>query len=146
MCRVGVDGEIHGEVEEAVDILLASRDGSKLLSIQVKTRWSGCRRRWYGHEVWQWDVGAKAVGKHSRNLWYAFVDFAEDANSKPAVFLVPSIWVAKTVGADWSRKIYPLKIECESLCRERWDLIEKYFDDEKDAIQWATTIPAVAKF
>jgi len=128
-----------------VDIMVASEGGSSLLSLQVKTRWSGCRCRWYKREVWQWDVGAGAVGRHSPNLWYAFVDLKESVDEKPDVFLVPSLWVSHIVGADWSRKIFPLKIECEPLCKERWDWIQKFFDGDEDAKSWATTVPKEAR-
>ena len=128
-----------------VDIIAASGEGSSLLSVQVKTRWAGCRCKWYGHEVWQWDVGAAAVGRHSPNLWHAFVDFHQEVVGKPTVFLVPSLCVAETVKADWTRKIYPLKIEREPLCKERWDLIQKYFNRDSEALNWSTTVPSQAK-
>jgi hypothetical protein len=128
-----------------VDILVASPDGSGSLSLQVKARWSGCRCKWYGHEVWQWDVGAGAVGLHSPTLWYAFVEFENQVDVRPTVFLVPSLWVADTIRADWTRMIYPLKIECEKLCKERWDLIPKFLAGDPDALAWATTMPPEAK-
>ena len=129
-----------------VDIVVASGNGARLLSLQVKTRWSGCRCKWYGHDVWQWDAGAGAVGHHSPSFWYALVDMREKENERPDVFLVPSIWVATTIGADWTRKIYPLKTACELLCRERWDWVKKFLEDDPAAMQWATTIPPEAQW
>lgn len=129
-----------------VDIIAAKADGSSALSIQVKSRWSGCRCRWYKHEVWQWDVGKGAVGHSSERLLYALVDYAESETVHPSVFLVPSKWVAETVGADWSRFIFPLRVECEKLTRERWDLLLGLLDNQADAIAWATSVPQEAKF
>lgn len=129
-----------------VDIIAARADGSNALSIQVKSRWAGCRCRWYRHEVWQWDVGRGAVGRSSERLLYAFVDYAESESTHPSVFLVPSKWVAETVGADWSRFIFPLRVECEKLTRERWDLLQGLLDSQSEAVAWASAVPPEARF
>jgi hypothetical protein len=129
-----------------VDIIASKADGSGAVSIQVKSRWSGCRRRWYKNEVWQWDVGKDAIRHSTPKLVYALVDYDECGSSQPTVFLVPSLWIEKTVGADWSRFIFPLRVECESLCRERWDLLIGLMDEPPlpESQAWATKVPSEA--
>ena len=130
-----------------VDVLVASGDGKNLISVQVKTsRWAHRNKR-YGFEVHEWDVGASSIGRSGENSWYAFVDLRQnDSGWDPQVFLVPSLWVSDFVKPDHSRKMYLLKSAVSALCLERWDLIGKYFDRDKEAIAWATTIPEEAKW
>ena len=60
-----------------VDVLVSSGDGSSQISLQLKTsRWAYRRKRW-GHEAYEWEVGSSAVGRHSTSHWYAFVDLQE---------------------------------------------------------------------
>ena len=89
-----------------VDIIAASADGAKSISIQVKTSQDAYRRSRYGREGCEWDVGASVIGKVSPNLWYAFVDLKLGSVYEPDVYIVPSFWVGNFVKADWSRKMY----------------------------------------
>jgi hypothetical protein len=100
-----------GDVPD-VDVVVANTDGSRLLSIQVKTsRWAYRSKR-YGYELREWDVGGSAVGRYSPNLWYAFVDLQEsDPGCNPLVFVVPSLWVSNFVKAEWGRKMYMLRLD-----------------------------------
>ncbi len=130
-----------------VDILVASNDGSIMLSLQVKTSRYAHRPRRYGFEVREWDVGSSAVGHFSESFWYAFVDLQEEPNlsRNPIVFLVPSLWVGNFIKADFSRKMFLLRSQLWELCRERWDLIEGYLSGDPKTKEWCTTIPEMAK-
>jgi hypothetical protein len=83
-----------------VDILVAAPDGTKSISLQVKTATEA--RRWRGQGVdravveLQWTLGPKAA-KHARQgLFYVFVDLKSLAPAEvPDVYIVPSSWVKK---------------------------------------------------
>lgn len=129
-----------------VDILVSSPDGAKLLAFQVKTAVWAHRPKRYGHELREWDVGESAVGRANDSLWYAFVDLQEEtADGKaiwsPKVYLVPSLWVASIVTADYSRKIYFLRHELWPACEERWDRIDGYFSGHEETLAWVQTVP-----
>jgi hypothetical protein len=79
-----------------VDILVASEDGRKALSIQVKTaRWAQRWRKKTGKLVeLQWTLGRKAAKQGNPRLLYAFVDLKELSPSEvPDVYIIPSEWV-----------------------------------------------------
>lgn len=60
-----------GDVPD-VDVIVATADGSRLLSLQVKTaRWAYRSKR-YGYELREWEVGSSAVDRSAEGLWYAF--------------------------------------------------------------------------
>lgn len=88
-----------------VDILVAAPDGSKSVSLQVKTATEA--RRWRGHgdsravKELQWTLGRRAA-KHARTgLFYAFVDLKSFARDEvPDVYIIPSIWI-KEYSAPW---------------------------------------------
>jgi hypothetical protein len=126
-----------------VDVLVASPDGSRLLSLQVKTSTWAHRTKHYVKNVRQWDVGQSAVGRSNDNLWYAFVDLREQSGStwNPVAYLVPSGWVSALVQKDFSRKVYFFRHELWPLCEERWDRVQKYFDSDPDTLEWVGTIP-----
>lgn len=130
-----------------IDILVSSSDGTKQIAIQVKTSRNAYRPKKHGHQIWEWDVGFSAINRKGENLWYAFVDLQESANGwSPQVFLVPSLWVSNYVKPEHSRKMYLLMGTAKHLTHERWDLIEKYLQGQKEAIDWATTYPEEAKW
>src|SRR5207247_3894884 len=91
----------------SVDVLASSSDGKHMLSFQVKTaRNAYCQNR-YGHEGFEWDVGAGVIGKYREAFWYALVDLREQNDAwNPTLFFVPSRWVAEFVKPDWSRFRY----------------------------------------
>ncbi len=130
-----------------VDVLVAASDGSRLLSLQVKTsRWAHRPRR-YGHEVREWDVGVGALASPSPSVWYSFVDLQEEGdNRNPRVFLVPSVWVHDYVKPDHSRKMYILLASAFSLVEERWDRVSDYLSGKPGARRWATSIPKRARW
>ena len=126
----------------SVDVIASSSDGSRALSFQVKTSRSAYRAKRYGHEGFEWDVGASVIGKHSETFWYAFVDLREeDGICSPRTYLVPSRWVAEFVKPDWSRYMYFLPSSASDLTAERWDLVLGYMAGEPEAILWATSWP-----
>ena len=75
------------------DLLVSSLDGSKSLTLQVKTTMWASRTRGRGelkrpHHL-EWDVGLSSATLNSRNLWFAFVDLRE-FEELPDVYIVPS--------------------------------------------------------
>ena len=126
----------------SVDVLASSSDGKHTISFQVKTSRNAYRGNRYGHEGYEWDVGASVIGKHYQSFWYAFIDLQDSEEGwAPTVFFVPSRWVAEFVKPEWSRKMYFLPTRVKNLTSERWDLVEKYLAGEQSAIDWANTWP-----
>ncbi|HEY8505905.1 MAG TPA: hypothetical protein VIL46_15075 [Gemmataceae bacterium] len=92
-------GLTYGNAQN-VDILVASPDGSRALSIQVKTAWKarrdrgrdGCRAP---HHL-EWTLGRKAAKIRHDNFFFAFVDLRKLRKDKiPDVYIVPAVVVAK---------------------------------------------------
>jgi hypothetical protein len=125
-----------------VDVLVASVDGSKVLSLQVKTaRWAYRGKR-YGHKLREWDVGG-ADGKSNPNWWYAFVDLQESGQSwTPKVFLVPSLWVGTFVQPRWKRKMFMLPESLWAETEEQWDCIRKFLDGDVSVQKWVGAYPS----
>lgn len=78
----------------SVDILVASRDGSSTISLQVKTSHWALRNRGRGSKKqphhYEWDVGEKSGNLNQRDLFFAFVDLKLGKGELPDVFIVPS--------------------------------------------------------
>jgi len=84
---------------EGIDVLASSLDGSKTVSIQVKTSAAKHRERFSR----SWILSRKHEGIFSDNLFYVFVDLHE-GNQKPDFYVVPSKTVAdyiRTTHRDW---------------------------------------------
>jgi hypothetical protein len=77
----------------SVDILVSNLDGSKLVSLQVKTTMYAMRERGRGEHKkpyeYQWAIGWKSARLDNPNLFFALVDLKEFAEL-PDVFIVPS--------------------------------------------------------
>ena len=78
------------------DVLVCNDDGSRSLTLSVKTshsaeRWSGRTEKRLDHL--EWEIGPGAVGRSSHNLWYALVDL-QKFEKLPDVYFVPSKVVA----------------------------------------------------
>jgi len=136
--------EIHASLTignaPSVDILVASVEGQKSLSIQVKTSRNAYRPCRYGREGYEWDVGASGINKCHENLWYAFVDLMERGDGwQPEVFFVPSYWVGQFVKEDFSRKMFFLPTTANDISREKWDYVSRYLDGDPEIISWATS-------
>lgn len=138
--------QIHASITvgnaPSVDVLAASADGQRSLSIQVKTSRNAYRGNRYGSEGHEWDAGASVIGKRFENLWYAFVDLREDGNQwNPEVFFVPSFWVGDFVKEDFSRRLYFLPSTANDITLEKWDYVKGYLNMDPNITTWATTWP-----
>ena len=138
--------QIHASITignaPSVDIIASSSDGKQSLAIQVKTSRNAYRRKRYGREGCEWDVGPGVIGKKWVSFWYALVDLQESNNSwSPKVFFVPSLWVGDFVKPDFSRKMFFLPTTAHDISLEKWDLVSKFLDGDKGVIDWANTWP-----
>ena len=132
----------------SVDVMASSDDGRRSLSIQVKTSRDAYRKKRHGHTGYEWDVGKSVIGKYSESFWYALIHLHENEKNKwdPKVFFVPSKWVADFVKPTFSRKTYFLASKTDfqlvkDLTFDRWDLVKKYLNGDKEAIDWANNYP-----
>ncbi|NLW92977.1 MAG: aspartate ammonia-lyase [Syntrophomonadaceae bacterium] len=111
---------------ESVDILASNAEGTRSVSIQVKTR-SG--------KAHNWPLNVKAEKISSPNLFYVFVTL-RGAQERPNYFIVPSAKVARTVAeshAAWLKrpgkkgqmhKDTPIRqFRAYESYREKWDLL-----------------------
>ena len=121
-----------------VDVLAAKDDGSRMLSIQVKTARNATKRS-YGDDGYNWDVGKSAVGKFSESLWYAFVDM-EGTGFKPSVYFVPSRWVGLFVEPAFTRKLFFLRKSVADKVRNNWDFVNRYLDGDVEMATWANSL------
>ena len=130
-----------------IDVLASNIDGSRLLSIQVKTSRSAYREKRYGFELCDWDVNARIIDRGSPSLWFAFVDLQENEGTwKPRTFIVPSMWVASFVKPEWSRKRYLLRSSLWDECEERWDRVTRYLaGNDPEIEEWCSTAPDRAR-
>jgi hypothetical protein len=120
-----------------IDLLISSKDGLKSISLQVKTSQGAYRKNRYGAEGYEWDVNAGVIGRHSKEFWFAFVDF-KWIEEEPDVYIIPSLWVAEFVKPDFSRKMYFLPQKAADLTRNKWEIFDKVFDGDKELLEWAT--------
>jgi hypothetical protein len=84
---------------EGIDVLASALDGSKTVSIQVKTSAAKQRERFSR----SWILAKKHEEIFSPKLFYVFVDLQE-GNQKPDFYVVPSKTVAdyiRTTHRDW---------------------------------------------
>lgn len=118
----------------AVDLLVATPDGSRVISIQVKTSTGAWRdrKRKPADSHWEFEVGRKAAEYESDALYYAMVDLRW-GSGEPDVFLMPSKlvaeWARRGIREKWTRHImwiYPGDEyePCEADSKNRWDLIK----------------------
>ncbi len=125
-----------------VDVLASSFYGGNTISFQVKTSRNAYRVNRYGHEGYEWFVGAGAIDNYHHSFWYAFIDLEEKQGEwDPTVFFVPSRWVAGFVKPEWKMKMYFLPTSVNHLTYERWDLVEQFLAGEQSAIDWAKSWP-----
>jgi len=86
---------------EGIDVLASNIDGSKIVSVQVKT--SGAKNR--KNFIRSWILNKKQESIFSDNLFYVFVDLNEE-DKKPDFYIVPSKIVAdyiKTETEKWMK-------------------------------------------
>jgi hypothetical protein len=75
-----------------VDIIVTDRDGGRLCSIQVKTR------RDIGTDG-GWHMKDKHERQSKDRLFFCFVDFGKNQDTRPVVFVIPSSKVAEVLRA-----------------------------------------------
>lgn len=91
-CQLGYIATVTSRNTEGIDLLASSSDGSKTVSIQVKT--SGPENRKSYSRSWM--MQKKHENVFSDNLFYVFVDL-KPGNDKPDFYIVPSLDVAKYI-------------------------------------------------
>ena len=79
-----------------VDIVVTNIEGTRLCSIQVKTR------RAIGSDG-GWHMKAKHETIRADRLFYCFVDFGKTPNDRPTVHVLPSRLVAEVLAASYSK-------------------------------------------
>ena len=116
LSRMGLSAALTTSGTSAIDILV-TKDGSKSISIQVKSSWARTQPR-------QWMIGTKRPHV-SDDLIYIFCNLKEDLEdfSHPEIFIVPSSDVLSL--STWSSKAPLFKIPKgrDSDYLNRWDLI-----------------------
>jgi len=117
LSRLGISAALTTSGSSAVDII-ATINGSKSISIQVKGSWARSQPR-------QWMVG-KHMPTISPDYFYVFCNMSEDIANKsaPEVFVVPSEIVASQ--STWQHSVPLFKIGKgeDSKYLDRWDFIQ----------------------
>ena len=118
------------------DVLISTRSGSGLISLQVKTTASAMRTRGRGENKrphhYEWDIGWSSAGEKHNLLFYALVDlkwFAE----LPDVFIVPSEVIAEYFKAGpegWPRARYHPKIGVMEQYKNNWDILRRSLESQ----------------
>ncbi|HCL6635651.1 TPA: hypothetical protein N2Q63_005337 [Citrobacter freundii] len=116
LSRLGISAALTTSGTSAVDII-ATVNGSKSISIQVKGSWARSQPR-------QWMVG-KHMPAASPDFFFAFCNMSEDINNKeaPEVFLVPSEIVCATSTWHNSAPLFKISKANEEQYLDRWDYI-----------------------
>jgi len=116
LSRLGISAALTTSGTNAVDII-ATINGSKSISIQVKGSWARSAPR-------QWTVGNHSPVT-SPDFFYVFCNMSEDIrnNIGPEIFIVTSKVVKET--STWHHKVPLFKIskDQEQQFKDRWDLI-----------------------
>ena len=114
------------------DLLIASIDGSKTASVQVKTTAWAMRTRGRGNSKkphhYEWDIGWSSAREKHSNLFFALVDLKEFKET-PDVFVVPSSVIHKYFeGGDpqtWRRARYHPEIAEIDPYKNNWSILQK---------------------
>ncbi len=116
LSRLGISAALTTSGSSAVDII-ATIDGSKSISIQVKGSWARSQPR-------QWMVG-KHMPAASPDFFYVFCNMSEDIANKtfPEVFIVPSEVVASHATWHHSAPLFKISKADEGQYLDRWDYI-----------------------
>lgn len=117
LSRLGIRAALTTSGSSAVDVI-ATIDGSKSISIQVKGSWARTQPR-------QWMVG-KHIPTISPDYFYVFCNLSEDMSNKnaPEVFVVPSEIVASQSTWHHSVPLFRIGKGEDSKYLDRWDLIQ----------------------
>lgn len=116
LSRLGISAALTTSGSSAVDII-ATVNGSKSISIQVKGSWARSQPR-------QWMVG-KHMPAASPDFFFVFCNMSEDINNKnaPDVFVVPSEVVYATSTWHHSAPLFKISKANEEQYLDRWDYI-----------------------
>lgn len=87
LTRRGYIASISLRNSRGIDIIASNNDGTKSISIQVKTNSSGVKK---------WMLGKKSEDFYSDNHFYIFV-ILNQPHERPNFYIVPSTLVAKTI-------------------------------------------------
>jgi len=119
------------------DLLVSNLDGSKAVSLQVKTTAWAMRTRGRGDEKkpyeYQWDIGWSSAKVNHPNLFFALVDLKE-FQGLPDVFIVPSEVIFeyfKGGGPEtgWIRARYHQLVEKVDQYKNNWDILKETLGD-----------------
>jgi hypothetical protein len=85
------------------DLLVTTANGSKTISLQIKTAFTPFNRSKKYGDYWAWDVSSKAKDNRSELLWYVFVSLNNwpHGDKSPDLFFVPAEKVSDVV-AEWN--------------------------------------------
>ena len=114
------------------DLLVSTLDGSRGISIQVKTTAWAMRTRGRGEKKlphhYEWDIGWSSAKFDHPNLFFALVDLKE-FEELPDVFLVPSRTIFQYFeGGDpetWRRARYHPEIHEIKQYKNNWDILKE---------------------
>ena len=88
LSQLGYIATVTSRNTRGIDLLASNREGTKTVSIQVKTsRAENVSRKWH--------ISKKQENLHSDQLFYVFVDLKQ--NQKPDFYIVPSKEVAEYI-------------------------------------------------
>ncbi|HOX46072.1 MAG TPA: hypothetical protein PK668_20890 [Myxococcota bacterium] len=118
------------------DLLVSNLDGSKLVSIQVKTTGWAARNRGRGEarklDHYEWEIGWKNARLDHRRLFFALVDL-KDFQELPDIFIVPSKVIFEYFdGGDpttWTRARYHPEVAIIEPYKNNWDLLRKAIEE-----------------
>ncbi|WP_318378831.1 hypothetical protein [Enterobacter sp.] len=116
LSRLGISAALTTSGSSAIDII-ATINGSKSISIQVKGSWARSQPR-------QWMIG-KHMPAVSPDLFYVFCNMSEDIGNKnaPEVFIVPSEVVYATSTWHHSAPLFKISKGQDTEYLDRWDYI-----------------------
>ena len=117
-----------------VDIIACSADGTKSITIQVKTAFEPKRTRGRGKEKklhhLEFTLGHKAAKYNSENLFFAFVDLDQEWNEipNPTIYIIPSNFIYN-YHKDWADDVSWLRFHPEineiEEFKENWEIIKR---------------------
>lgn len=114
------------------DLLVSNIDGSKAISLQVKTTMSAIRTRGRGDEKipehYEWEIGWSSARLNHPRLLFALVDL-KSFDELPDIFIVPSrVIYACFKGGDpktWIRARFHPKIEEIDEYKNNWRVLRR---------------------
>ena len=114
------------------DLLVSNLDGSKCLSIQVKTANWAMRTRGRGEKKklqhhCEWDIGWSSARINHPNLLFALVDLKSFSVGLPDVYIVPSSILFDHFKngdpAEWRRARFHPLVEAISQFKNNWEIL-----------------------